>query len=116
MKLTACSGVAARRSQVTPSAMVRIERWAGCTTETRFAYSEGCHARLGLGWPWVRERLSPLGLARAAARAGRARSLRGSNSSSIETSRSRAKVYRVATEGCDLPFSICDTNEGDTPI
>src|ERR1041384_4403833 len=99
MKLTACSGVAARRSQVTPSAMARIERWDGWTTETRLAYSEGCHAVLGSRWPLVRWRLVPLGLA-GAARAGRARSLRGSNSSSIDTSRSRAEGERGAAGGC----------------
>src|ERR1051325_10094077 len=106
MKLTACSGVAARRSQTTPSAMVRLERWDGCTTDTRFAYSDGCQASDGFLWP--------LG-ARPLTGAGRGGSLpRGSNSSSIETSSSCANEYRVATEGCDLPFSICDTNDGDT--
>src|ERR1041385_826451 len=107
MKLTACSGVAARRSQTTPSAMVRIERWDGCTTDTRFAYSDGCHTLLGLLWPVARLRALGFALAALAARPGRAGSLRGSNSSSIDTSSSRAKVYSVATEGCDLPFSIC---------
>src|ERR1041384_3113565 len=71
MKLTACSGVAASRSQTTPSAMVRLERCDGCTTETRLAYSEGCHALLG----WV----APL-LPRARAVPGRpAALLRGSS-------------------------------------
>src|SRR6266545_1855072 len=32
----------------------------------------------------------------------------------MDTLSSRANVYRVATEGCDLPFSICETNDGET--
>src|SRR5690242_14170117 len=36
-------------------------------------------------------------------------------SSSTDTPSSWAKEYSVATDGWDLPFSICDTKDGDTP-
>ena len=86
MKLTACSGVAARRSQITPSAIVRCGRCDGCTTETRLEYSDGCQAWMVFILPL------PLGTAVVCAvMALVGAAARWSNSSSIEMSSSCEK-------------------------